>query len=92
MAVTEAEVGVAIASGAHSRDAVTRVCGAGGDCGACHGMIEALIEDHLDGACPGGESREPEAPAESGAPPRVAAAASGPELLPAASLVRNRAA
>ncbi len=48
MAVTEAEVEVAIAGGATTREAVTRVCRAGGDCGACHGMIESKIEDHLE--------------------------------------------
>ena len=52
LAVTEAEVDAAIAGGAHSRDAVTRTCRAGGDCGACHGMIENKIEEHLDAASP----------------------------------------
>ena len=60
MAVTEVEVEAAIADGATTREAVTRVCRAGGDCGACHGMIDAKIEDHLEDcaaaaakACPG---------------------------------------
>ena len=60
MAVTEAEVEAAIAGGAATREAVTRACRAGGDCGACHGMIEHKIEDHLDSCahsgpvtCPG---------------------------------------
>jgi bacterioferritin-associated ferredoxin len=48
MAVTEAEVESAIAGGAVTREAVTRACRAGGDCGACHGMIEHKIEDHLE--------------------------------------------
>jgi bacterioferritin-associated ferredoxin len=48
LAVTEAEVEAAIAGGATTREAVTRVCRAGGDCGACHGMIESKIEDHLE--------------------------------------------
>jgi bacterioferritin-associated ferredoxin len=48
MAVTLSEVETAIEGGAHTRDAVTMVCRAGGDCGACHGMIETLIEDHLE--------------------------------------------
>ena len=55
MAVTEAEVEAAIAGGATTREAVTRACRAGGDCGACHGMIEHKIEDHLEGlAAPSG--------------------------------------
>jgi len=57
MAVTETEVDDAIAAGAHTREAVTRACRAGGDCGSCHHMIEEKIEDHLDEsgpiACPG---------------------------------------
>lgn len=48
--VTEAEVDSTIAGGAFTREAVTRACRAGGDCGACHQMIEDKIEDHLE-AC-----------------------------------------
>lgn len=47
-AVTEADVRATIAAGAHTRQAVTRACKAGGDCGACHQMIEDMIEDHLE--------------------------------------------
>jgi bacterioferritin-associated ferredoxin len=80
MAVTDAEVNAAISSGAHSRDAVTRACRAGGDCGACHGMIETMIEDHLDEhGCAGGCC----APADE---------TSGPSLVAATALVRGRAA
>ncbi len=50
MAVTEAEVGAAIEGGCHTRDAVTKACKAGGDCGSCHGMIDYMIEEHLDAA------------------------------------------
>lgn len=49
LAVSDKEVREAIEGGCDSRHAVTRACGAGGDCGACHGMIEDMIEDHLDG-------------------------------------------
>ena len=48
LAITEAEVDAVIAAGAHSRAAVTRACRAGGDCGACHSMIESKVEDHLE--------------------------------------------
>jgi bacterioferritin-associated ferredoxin len=48
MAVTEAEVDATIAGGATTREAVTRACRAGGDCGACHQMIEDKIEDRLE--------------------------------------------
>jgi bacterioferritin-associated ferredoxin len=47
MAVTEVEVDAAIAAGATTRRAVTAACRAGGDCGACHGAIEAKLEDAL---------------------------------------------
>jgi bacterioferritin-associated ferredoxin len=83
LAVTEAEVDAAIADGATTREAVTKVCRAGGDCGACHGMIEAKIEDHLEDcaaaatACPGPSQSAPHA---------------HPPLLAAEALVRGRAA
>gem|GEM_PF-555889 len=47
MAVTESEVEQAIEGGCHTREAVTRACRAGGDCGACHSMIEDKIECFL---------------------------------------------
>ncbi|MEO8801698.1 MAG: (2Fe-2S)-binding protein, partial [Polyangiaceae bacterium] len=46
-AVTDKLVRDCIADGAESREAVTKGCGAGGDCGACHQMIEEMVEDHL---------------------------------------------
>lgn len=46
-AVTDVQVTESIEAGAETREAVTRACGAGGDCGACHGMIEDMIEDRL---------------------------------------------
>jgi bacterioferritin-associated ferredoxin len=45
LAVSETEVRDAIEGGATTREAVTRACRAGGDCGACHQMIEDMIED-----------------------------------------------
>ena len=47
-AVTDVDVRAAIARGACSREAVTRACRAGGDCGACHAHIEGMIEDHAE--------------------------------------------
>jgi bacterioferritin-associated ferredoxin len=47
-AVTDTEVQHAVESGAETREAVTRACRAGGDCGACHGHIEDMIEDARD--------------------------------------------
>lgn len=52
LAVSETEVRDAIEQGATTREAVTRSCRAGGDCGACHGMIATMIEDHLEESGP----------------------------------------
>ena len=61
LAVTESEVRAAIEAGATTRELVTRHCRAGGDCGACHGMIENMIEDHLEAAeCPAAKKLVPE--------------------------------
>lgn len=49
-AVTDSEVKTAIEGGAGCVDAVTRACRAGGDCGACHGHIENMIEEHFEDA------------------------------------------
>ena len=76
-AVSEVVVDAAIHAGAHTRQAVTKACRAGGDCGACHGMIETKIADHLD---------DLECSA------RDTAVESGPQLVAAGSLVRTRAA
>jgi bacterioferritin-associated ferredoxin len=47
-AVTDDKVEQAIHAGATTREAVTRSCRAGGDCGACHGHIEDMIEAHSE--------------------------------------------
>ena len=44
LAVTDKEVETAIEDGADTREQVTRVCGAGGDCGSCHEMIDQIID------------------------------------------------
>ena len=44
-AVTVRDVEGAMATGAKTRDQVTRACGAGGDCGSCHWTIERMLED-----------------------------------------------
>ncbi len=49
LAVTDETVQVAIEDGAASVSEVTSACLAGGDCGACHAMIEGMIESHCDG-------------------------------------------
>jgi bacterioferritin-associated ferredoxin len=89
-AVTDREVAQAIDGGATTRSEVTRACGAGGDCGACHGAIEEMLEAR---GCGGHQSHAPHVQqahhahhASSSAPPEVAA------LVPAAALLRGRAA
>jgi bacterioferritin-associated ferredoxin len=71
-AVTDREVDQAIEDGALTRDAVTKACGAGGDCGACHEMICDRIEAKLEA--------------------RAEVERTGPVLVPAERLVRERAA
>jgi len=61
LAVSDKEVREAIGDGCHTRHAVTMKCGAGGDCGACHNMIENMIEDHLENADASGEQLVPAA-------------------------------
>ena len=39
-----------IEQGAQSRADVTTACEAGKDCGACHGMIDELLEEHRNTA------------------------------------------
>ena len=51
-AVSDKEVRSAIDAGATTREAVTRACRAGGDCGACHQTIEDMIEDAGPGLVP----------------------------------------
>jgi bacterioferritin-associated ferredoxin len=46
-AVSDREVEAAIEGGCATREAVTKACRAGGDCGACHQTIEDMIEDRV---------------------------------------------
>jgi bacterioferritin-associated ferredoxin len=78
LAVSQSEVEAAIDSGATTREAVTRACGAGGDCGACHGMIRDMIEERTE-----------DVPSISCCP---LAPASAERIVPEAALVRTRAA
>jgi bacterioferritin-associated ferredoxin len=48
-AVCDREVEAAIDGGATTVEAVTKACGAGGDCGACHEEIGNRIEARSDG-------------------------------------------
>jgi bacterioferritin-associated ferredoxin len=52
-AVTEDQVKAAIHSGAKSVEDVAAACCAGDDCGACHEMIEGMIEERHGAVEPG---------------------------------------
>lgn len=43
-AVSDRTVDAAIASGATTVDEITARCTAGGGCGGCHGLLEALLK------------------------------------------------
>jgi bacterioferritin-associated ferredoxin len=45
-AVTDRDVKTAIEDGADTVAKVTAACRAGGDCGACHAMIDDMIDEH----------------------------------------------
>ena len=47
-AVKEEHVRAAIDGGARTVEAVTAACCAGDDCGACHTLIEEMIEEHQE--------------------------------------------
>ena len=49
-AVTEERVRAAIEGGAETVSAVTAACCAGDDCGACHTVIEDMLEEHAERA------------------------------------------
>jgi len=44
LGVSDHAVESTISAGARTAAEIERVCGAGGDCGACCGLIEALVE------------------------------------------------
>jgi bacterioferritin-associated ferredoxin len=52
-AVTEEKVKAVIDAGARSVETVTAACCAGDDCGACHEMIEGMIEERHGSVEPG---------------------------------------
>lgn len=47
--VSDHTVETVISAGAHTVGEIERTCGAGGDCGACSGLIEALVERAREG-------------------------------------------
>jgi assimilatory nitrate reductase electron transfer subunit len=51
-AVKVGEVEAAIEGGASSVAEVTKVCRAGGDCGACHALIDQMIDRNCDRSGP----------------------------------------
>jgi len=55
--VSEREVETAVARGATTVSEVSRACGAGSDCGACHHLLAALIEETHSAVCAPGERK-----------------------------------
>jgi bacterioferritin-associated ferredoxin len=51
--VNEYAVRAAIADGAASVSDIRRACGAGGDCGACCGMLAELVDEARRPTCSG---------------------------------------
>jgi bacterioferritin-associated ferredoxin len=47
-AVSDKQIKAAIDSGADTVAAVTAACCAGDDCGACHGVIEEMIDERRE--------------------------------------------
>jgi bacterioferritin-associated ferredoxin len=43
-AVTDRTLDAAIGSGARTVEEITKVCGAGGGCGGCHFILQALLD------------------------------------------------
>ncbi len=58
-AITDQQIERVLDTGAGSVEEVTRACRAGGDCGACRGYIEGMIEDRAE-LCPSGLVRRRE--------------------------------
>jgi len=53
--VSERRIEATVAAGARTVGDVSRVCGAGTDCGACHHLVAALVEDACNAVCASGE-------------------------------------
>jgi bacterioferritin-associated ferredoxin len=65
-AVTEQQVKSAIDAGATTVSAVRLACRAGDDCGACHGLIDELIEERRSDGSGSRRKLPVESPVESG--------------------------
>jgi len=55
--VSEGHIQRAVAAGARTAGDVARACGAGTDCGACHQLVAALVEEAQDAACAPGDRK-----------------------------------
>jgi len=49
--VTERHIEATVAAGARTAGDVSRACGAGTDCGACHHLVAALVEGARSTVC-----------------------------------------
>ena len=55
--VSERHIQGIVAAGARTAGDVARACGAGTDCGACHHLVTALVEDAEHPVCVPGERK-----------------------------------
>lgn len=57
LGVSERHIEATVAAGATTVGEVSRACGAATDCGACHHLVAALLEDALTAVCTPGERK-----------------------------------
>lgn len=55
--VSERHIEATVAAGATTVGEVSRACGAATDCGACHYLVTALVEEARNTVCVQGERR-----------------------------------
>ena len=57
LGVSERHIEATIAAGATTVGDVSRACGAATDCGACHHLVAALVEDARHTICTAGDRK-----------------------------------
>jgi bacterioferritin-associated ferredoxin len=55
--VSERHIEATVAAGARTVGDVSRVCGAGSDCGACHDLVAAFVDDACNTVCMPGDRK-----------------------------------
>jgi bacterioferritin-associated ferredoxin len=57
LGVSEHHIEATVAAGATTVGEVSGACGAATDCGACHHLVAALLEDALNAVCSPGDRK-----------------------------------